>query len=306
MNVIKNLVDKSKYDIKCPYYMNAQFITVHNTANDASAASEINYMISNNNQVSFHFAVDDTQIVQGIPEDRNAWHAGDGNGLGNRNSIAVEICYSKSGGSRFDKAEENAVELIVNILKRYGWGIDKVKRHYDYAPNKKYCPHRTMDKGWQRFLNMIQKKLNGSSIQPTTNNQVNVFYQVKTREDGWLPVVKNLEDYAGNSNHKITGLAMHVDKGTIKYRVTTTSGKTLGWISKHDLKDYINGYAGNNNPIATVEVMYYTPNNIRPFKYAKYKVNNYGWQIDLETKNGQDGYAGIKGVPVTKFRICID
>ena len=296
----------NKVGLKCPYSMTPQGITVHNTANDASAMSEISYMLGNGYETSFHYAVDDYRAVQGIEENRNGWHASDGNGYGNRKTIAIEICYSKSGGSRFDKAEENAVELIVDILKRYDWGIDKVKRHYDYAPDRKYCPHRTMDKGWQRFLNMIQSKLNGSSTKSITNNQVNVFYQVKTREDGWLPMVKNLEDYAGNSNHKITGLAMHVDKGSIKYRVTTTTGKKLGWITKHDLKDYYNGYAGNNNPIATIEVMYYTPNDIRPFKYAKYKVNDYAWQFDLETKNGQDGYAGAKSVPATKFRICID
>src|SRR3712207_9006591 len=53
-------------------------IVVHNTANSASASSEINYMISNNNKVSYHFAVDDKEIIQGIPLDRNVWHAGDG------------------------------------------------------------------------------------------------------------------------------------------------------------------------------------------------------------------------------------
>ena len=35
-------------------------------------------MIRNDNEVSFHFAVDDKEVVQGIPLDRNAWHAGDG------------------------------------------------------------------------------------------------------------------------------------------------------------------------------------------------------------------------------------
>lgn len=307
VKIVQKLVPESKYSIKCPNIITPKGITVHNTANDASALNEIAYMTSNNYETSYHYAVDDIQAVQGLPLNRNGWHASDGTGPGNMSTIAIEICYSKSGGTKFDKAEENAAELIAQLLKQYGWGIDKVKRHYDYAPNKKYCPHRTMDKGWQRFLNMIQSKLNGSSTQPvTSNNEVNVFYQVKTREDGWLPIVKNLTDYAGYKNHKITCLAMHVDKGTIKYRVTTTTGKTLGWITKHDLKDYINGYAGNNNPIATVEVMYYTPNDIRPFKFAKYKVNDYGWQIDLETKNGQDGYAGVKGVAATKFRICID
>ena len=78
VNVKQNLVDSSKYSIKCPYEMNAEFIVVHNTANDASADNEISYMKSNNNKVSYHYAVDDVEIVQGIPENRNAWHAGDG------------------------------------------------------------------------------------------------------------------------------------------------------------------------------------------------------------------------------------
>ena len=144
VNIRKNLVDSSKYNIKCPYSMNAEFIVVHNTANDASANNEIAYMKSNNNKVSFHYAVDDKEIVQGIPENRNAWHAGDGgSGKGNRKGLSIEICYSKSGGERFDKAEENAAEFIASKLKEKGWGIDKVKKHQDFA--NKYCPHRTLD-----------------------------------------------------------------------------------------------------------------------------------------------------------------
>ena len=158
MDIVKNLVPESKYSVKCPYTMTPTRIVVHNTANDASAKNEVAYMIKNNNQTSFHYAVDDKQIVQGIPENRNAWHSGDGgNGKGNREGIAIEICYSKSGGTKFTKAEENATDLIVDILKRYGWGIDKVSKHQDY--NGKYCPHRTLDLGWERFLGMIEDKL---------------------------------------------------------------------------------------------------------------------------------------------------
>ena len=64
--------------------MKPECIVIHNTANAATAAQEIAYMHSNNNEVSFHFAVDDREAVQGIELDRNAWHAGDGNGKGNR------------------------------------------------------------------------------------------------------------------------------------------------------------------------------------------------------------------------------
>lgn len=159
MKITKNFVDESKYGIKCPYPMTPTRIVVHNTANDAPAQNEIAYMRRNDNEVSFHYAVDDVEVVQGIPENRNAWHSSDGaNGKGNREGIAIEICYSKSGGDKFVKAEQNAVELIVDILKRYGWGVDKVTKHQDYCG--KYCPHRTLDMGWSRFLAMIVAKMN--------------------------------------------------------------------------------------------------------------------------------------------------
>ena len=163
VNIRQNLVDSSKYNIKCPYEMNAEFIVVHNTANDASANNEISYMKSNNNKVSYHYAVDDIEIVQGIPENRNAWHAGDGgSGQGNRRGLSIEICYSKSGGDKFDKAEENAAEFIASKLKEKGWGIDKVKKHQDFA--NKYCPHRTLDLGWERFLNKIRSYLGEEQV----------------------------------------------------------------------------------------------------------------------------------------------
>ena len=159
MNITKNIVSQDKYDIKCPYAMTPSRIVVHNTANDASARNEIAYMISNNQEVSFHYAVDDKEVVQGIPENRNAWHSGDGeHGKGNREGVAIEICYSKGGGDRFVQAEKNAVDLIVSILKKYNWGVDKVTKHQDY--NGKYCPHRTLDMGWDRFIKMIETKMN--------------------------------------------------------------------------------------------------------------------------------------------------
>lgn len=165
------LVDGSKYSIKCPYEMTPSRIVVHNTANDASANNEISYMIRNNNQVSFHYAVDDIEVVQGIPTDRNAWATGDGgDGLGNRQGIHVEICYSKSGGERFIKAEQNASKFIAQLLNERGWGIDKVTKHQDYS--NKYCPHRTLDMGWQRFLDMIKAELNNTSNDNKTEKSI--------------------------------------------------------------------------------------------------------------------------------------
>lgn len=141
--------------IKCPYWMSPTRIVIHNTANDASAMSEVSYMLGNANYTSFHYAVDNTRAVQGIEENRNSWNAGDGgDGIGNRQGISIEICYSKSGGDVFTQSERNGAELTADILRRYGWGIGQVTKHQDYSG--KYCPHRTLDLGWQRFLDMVQ------------------------------------------------------------------------------------------------------------------------------------------------------
>lgn len=166
------LVSPKKYGIKCPYAMTPEYITVHNTANDASANNEVQYMINNSNQVSYHIAVDDVEAVQGLPLDRNGWHSGDGNGPGNRKSIGVEICYSKSGGERYRKAEQNAIKLIAQLLRERGWGIDRVKKHQDWSG--KYCPHRILDEGrWEAFKAEIQKELTGqhtAAPTPSTGN----------------------------------------------------------------------------------------------------------------------------------------
>ena len=100
----KNLVSPDRYWLKCPYAMNPTRIIVHNTGMDAPAKNEVSYMVRNGSEVGFHVAVDDVEIVQGIPFDRNAWNAGDGNGKGNREGISIEICYSASGGARFIQA----------------------------------------------------------------------------------------------------------------------------------------------------------------------------------------------------------
>lgn len=151
--------------------MEAVGICVHNTANDATAKGEISYMVGNSLKTSFHFAVDDIEVWQGLPLDRNGWHAGDGtNGQGNRKHIAIEICYSKSGGERFIKAENNAVTLIVKLLKERGWGVEKVKKHQDFSG--KYCPHRTLDLGWERFIKQIEAGLGGVIINPPMKPKV--------------------------------------------------------------------------------------------------------------------------------------
>ena len=247
MNIVKNLVSESKYSVKCPYSMTPEFIVVHNTANDATAQNEIKYMISNDNQVSFHFAVDDKEVIQGLPLDRNAWACGDGtNGSGNRKGIQVEICYSKSGGARFENAEKNAAKFIAQLLKERGWGVDKVKKHQDFS--NKYCPHRTLDKGWASFVNMVKDYLNelNNPVQSTQTSSISVGDKVKVKM---------------TATHYATGQSMASFVKGSTYEVTRIDGNKLllsditSWVFDYDVERVGSTTQSNSDNSFLVEII---------------------------------------------------
>ena len=229
MDIKQILVDESRYSIKCPYEMSTEFIVVHNTANDASAENEIKYMIGNNNKVSFHYVVDDVEVVQGIPENRNSWNAGDGtNGPGNRKGLAIEICYSKSGGVKFDKAEQNAAEFIAMKLKEKGWGIDKVKKHQDFS--NKYCPHRTLDLGWQRFLNIIIKHLEDKPVNKEGSDEpVRVYQNGSTPENVYADTNCTKKIGSLNPREKCDCFGIFNNRAMVRYNVTGTNNYKMGF-----------------------------------------------------------------------------
>lgn len=171
--IIDKYIPTSIYKTKSPYTMKPEYITIHNTYNDATALNEIAYMTRNSNQTSYHVAVDDKYVVQAIPFSRNAWHSGDGaNGAGNRKSIGIEICYSKSGGTKYYEAEANAVEYTAHVLKQYGWGIERVKYHFDWS--KKNCPHRIFAEGrgdsFRKRIADRLNELNGVKLSPVKDD----------------------------------------------------------------------------------------------------------------------------------------
>ncbi|WP_353421857.1 SH3 domain-containing protein [Staphylococcus delphini] len=155
------------YPYKAPYYMQPNKLAIHNTGNTATARNEVAYMNGNRNYVSYHVAVDDKEVVQAIPFNRNAFHTGDGIGLnsGNRTAIGIEICYSMDNGysgaksERYKQAEDNAALYAAHVLHQYGWGIDRMYQHYWYSG--KDCPHKMRATGtWEEFENKVQHYLN--------------------------------------------------------------------------------------------------------------------------------------------------
>ena len=160
MQYIVNHIPKSTPHNRRPgIVMTPETLTIHSTGNlDSSAANERGWLINpkNNRQASWHIVVDDKEAIEAIPLREIAWHAGDGGGPGNWKSIGVEICES---GNRA-KTLQNAVELVAELLKQRKWGVDKLRRHFDWSG--KTCPGIMAENnwaGWEKFKVDLDRKL---------------------------------------------------------------------------------------------------------------------------------------------------
>ena len=97
---------------------------------------------------------------------RNAFATGDGAyGLGNRTGIHIEIAKDNDTDSREEwlEARNNGARLAAELLHKYGWGIDHLKKHQDYKMTDgtyKYCPHKILDEGWDDFKLLVSQYLN--------------------------------------------------------------------------------------------------------------------------------------------------
>jgi N-acetylmuramoyl-L-alanine amidase len=114
------------------------------------------------------------------------------------------------------------------LLKGFGWDISKVKRHKDFSG--KNCPHKTMELGWQRFLDMVQAELDKLNGKETTTTQ---------------PTTQPTQSTTGNKVNQETFKVKILQ--TLNIRPTPSwSGKVLGQVHKHEVytivEEYDNGF----------------------------------------------------------------
>ena len=173
------------------YKLEPRYITIHDTANTqvgADARAHANYVKSAAAAAipaSWHFTVDDKVIYQHLPLDENGWHAGDGtNGVGNRQSIGIEICENRDGNRA--QAEKNAAWLVAKLLKDHGLSIDRVRQHYDWSG--KNCPRvlRGRKGGWQGFLAAVESHLKAGDM-PAITRTIGIYVDGKKADEvGYL------------------------------------------------------------------------------------------------------------------------
>ncbi len=141
-------------------------ITIHNTDNASKGAGakahsrfvrETGYYDLNGKKqwVSWHFSVDDTYVIQQLPINEVAYHAGS---MANASSIAIEICMNSDNDQ--DAANRNAASLVASLLSELQLKIGDVKKHQDWT--KKPCPSLLLTKPkWEAFLQLVQTAMKG-------------------------------------------------------------------------------------------------------------------------------------------------
>ena len=119
-----------------------RYIVVHNTANTASAVQEANNLHNNAGKSSFHYAVDDVDVVHCVHDYDAAWAVGAWTGttayITNFESISIEVC---NPGTEFSqKSKDNLRALVLHLMEYYAIPADRVVRHYDCHSGHKLCP----------------------------------------------------------------------------------------------------------------------------------------------------------------------
>ena len=137
------------------------YITIHNTGNDqpgANACMHARYMRGKEAQekpVSWHYTVDDREVIQHIPDREAAWHAGDGKGDGNMTSIGIEICMNADGDLL--QATNKAAQLTAHLMRFHAIPLEHVVQHHHWSG--KNCPELIRagkPYSWEIFLQAVE------------------------------------------------------------------------------------------------------------------------------------------------------
>lgn len=212
-------------------------VTIHNTgwisvASGTTPAEQYTRATVNGNMntVRVHYYVDNVCAWQDLPINRSGWHAADGNGDGNRRTIAIECIMSNSSDAKSMQSMDNCAKLTAYLLHKYGWTVEKnlfthtywlhirdghkgtidqlnVKKH-----SYKTCPQYIIPI-WATFKAMVQKYLdglNGTTTQPT-NTEFSPYLVKVNSADGFVNIRKtpkftdsDIVGTIGNGNTKYT------------------------------------------------------------------------------------------------------
>ncbi len=165
-------------------------ITVHNTdsittGSGTTMSEQYTRATVNGNMgdVRVHFYCDDVEAWQNLPFTLSGWHAADGQGDGNRKTIAIECIMNGTSGTRNEKAEDNCARLTAWLLNKYGLTTANVYSHSHWYSGKT-CPIYILPH-WNSFIKKVEGYLKSvPASTPTPAPQTtSVIYRIRKTWD---------------------------------------------------------------------------------------------------------------------------
>ncbi|MCM0648620.1 SH3 domain-containing protein [Clostridium swellfunianum] len=230
--------------------LTAKGTVLHETATPgATAENEFRYFNGAYRGVSAHAFVDHESIIQTVPWNEQAWHAG---GTANRNYIGIELC-NFDDRSKFDEIWKRAVWLFayvhVNVIKVTTINKDTLMSHAEVSAKWKETTHQDpiayfakFGKTVDQFREGVQKAINVMIGQPQQQQNNNtVLYGTVTAD------VLNVRDGA-STNFGVIGKLKKGERIKLGWREgnwwNIYFGDHGGWVSA----DYINVFEEEPKP----------------------------------------------------------
>lgn len=198
-----------------------KYIIIHDTAGRAKGAdadSLYRYFNTKGVNASSQYGTDDHQIIQMVPDNKRAWHAGSVNGcISNSNTIGIEMCVNTDGD--WSKTLQNTIVLVKYLMNKYNIPANRVVRHFDASG--KQCPEMMIvdrPQDWTTFKKAIGG-YNDDSL-TTYNTTAVTTASTKLRQGpgpagyGFLTV---------SSGKTVTVLAKHIN-GNYKVKYGSNTG----------------------------------------------------------------------------------
>ena len=130
-----------------------RYIAIHETANRSRGANANAHARlqagGNSRSASWHYQVDDKEIVQSYLDTTRCWHAGGSSYA--LDAIAIEICVNSDGN--YAKALKNAQKLVKYLRKKHSIPANRVISHKFITG--KNCPTIMLSRSgeWTKFVN---------------------------------------------------------------------------------------------------------------------------------------------------------
>lgn len=174
------------------------YLVIHETASkNADCKNLLNYW-SNNPKYCVHYVADwDDIIYNCIPEDRIAYHCGNGN----NKSFGIELCHAVNK-YEFEKVWNNGIDFSVWVLKTHGWDISRLISHDDARRMWGGTTHtdpigyfKEFGRSWEEFKIEVQNKL----VEKESSEDMELLIKVK-EENRWFWLIADRMIELKNNN----------------------------------------------------------------------------------------------------------